>query len=103
MSLTDDMDDIFLASTNPFVEAITYNGNTINAQVERHESQPTRNGPKGNIGPIYSCIIWVSKTDVPSVVLNVDTVSIVKNSGSTGYRVNAILFEDTGSFKLGLV
>lgn len=106
IDFTADMDNIFLGADSPFREQVTYAQpdmlpKQIYAVVNRYN---VTSGKAGRV-PIhkYRYEIYVSKTDIPSVNKNTDQVTISKNGSDTTYQVGGILYEDAGSFKLGLV
>lgn len=99
-----DMDNIFLDSG--FEESITYTvdggaAKTINAIVDRDRIDETVEG-RHRMNQ-YKTIITISKTDIPSVTVQGDQVSLSKNNGTETFRVGGVLEEDQGSFTLGLI
>lgn len=106
INLSTDMDSIFLGTENPFREAVTYTpsglpARQIYAQVERQAPVELRPSGSGEIHK-HRVEIWVSKTDLPTVTPMTDMVAITESGVSKTKRVASVLYEDSGSYKLGL-
>lgn len=105
IDLSKEMDNIFLGENSPFREQIVYNsGPPIWAQVTRYGTRKASGQGMGGVSfNKYKVEVWVSRTDVPTVKRDADTVKLIKNGVEETYHVSGILYEDAGSYKLGLV
>jgi len=107
MSFQDDMDTVFLGADNPFAETISYTPTAgtitdIVAQVVRGAPESV-DRPKADKSHHYKIEITVSKTDIPTVKINSDIVSLLQHGTLKTYHVAGVLYEDSVSYRLGLV
>lgn len=102
-----DMDNIFLESG--FQETVSYTpsggaATSIKAVIDREDNLKATAG--GHNAPqqlrTYNFVLLVSKTDVPTLTLDEDTVTITEAGVSNTHVVSVLLYEDQGAYLLGL-